>query len=95
MPLPVSMLSKVHAGEERGKKNHFILSVALNSVCEPDGNEAYKTFSLCCDRRLPWSQSVSFFPSFFSFLFTPFLLLTRTIPPWLPATREQRSLIVL
>ena len=31
---------------------------------------------------------------YFSFLFTPFLLLTRTIPRWLPATREQRSLIV-
>lgn len=29
------------------------------------------------------------------FLFTPFLLLTRTIPPRLLATREQRSLIVL
>lgn len=31
--------------------------------------------------------------SLFSFLFTPFLLLTQTIPPRLPATREQRSLI--
>ena len=80
-----------------GKKNHFIhnhyikFSVLLRLEMRPI-QELEPLLSQETAME-PVCISVSVF--FSSFLFTPFLLLTQTIPPWLPAIREQRSLIVL